>query len=76
MEISSLFIVGAFGGAAFLMLLIYLILALRKYIIQRRIMAEKAKQSHLQKDYEKFKKLKMMEMQAIERQQTINNLEL
>ena len=51
-----------------MLLLIYLLLSLIKYLKERRLKEQQEAQvDALSKDYERFKKMKMMELQAIER---------
>jgi hypothetical protein len=62
-ELGSTTILVIFGGATIILLLIYFILALRKYLIeQRERQTGKSNQCNIQKDYDQFKRLKMMEM--------------
>ena len=57
-----------FGGLVIFLISIYFLLALYKHFVEQRQQAEnEAKIEGLTEDYEQFKKMKMMELEAIER---------
>ena len=57
-----------FGGLVIFLISIYFLLALYKHFMEQRQQAEnEAKIEGLTEDYEQFKKMKMMELEAIER---------
>ena len=63
-----------FAGASILLCILYVTMALRKYYNDKKNNHDpKQEVDRLQRDYEKFKKLKMMELEALERQKALKD---